>query len=145
MRVLTLFVVTLVVFPVACRSHKPVSVSSTEAADLPRESAVQKLGEILPTAEYTHCTLPKWSLKPSEISSWNVQSDAVILTHGKGNSLRLAYADIRDVRVETSGRYYAVMVFTTIQTESKEHYQFLWKSEERAKQAAELLLSLKKR
>lgn len=144
MRALILFAVTLAVSLTACRTHKPVPVNSTEAADLPRESAVQKLGEVLPTAEYTYCTLPKWTLKPSEISSWAVQSDAVTLTHGRGNTLRFAYADIRDVTVETSGRYYSVKVFTTIQPE-REHYQFLWKSEEKAKQAAELLLSLKKK
>jgi len=145
MRALTLFAVILVASLAACRSHKTVAVSSQDTADLPRESAVQKLGEILPTAEYTHCTLPKWTLKPSEISSWNVENDAVTLTHGKGNSLRFAYADIRDVRVETSGKYYSVKVFTTIQTADKEHYQFLWKTEEKAKQVAELKLSLRKK
>lgn len=145
MRAHILLAVILVACPAACKSHKPVAVNATEAADLPRESAVQKLGEILPTAEYTHCTLPKWSLKASEISSWTVQSDAVTLTHGKGNSLRFQYADIRDVVVETSGRYVAVKVYTSIQGDGREHYQFLWKSEERAKQAAELLLSLKKK
>jgi hypothetical protein len=145
MRALTLFVAILAVCPVACKSHKPVAVSAQETADLPRESAVQKLGEILPTADYTYCTLPKWGLKPSAISSWAVQSDAVNITHGKGNTLRFAYADIRDVTVETSGSSYAVKVFTTIQTSDKEHYMFLWKSEEKAKQVAELLLSLRKR
>lgn len=145
MRAHLLLAVILVLCPAACKSHRPVAVNPTEAADLPRESAVQKLGEVLPTAEYTYCTLPKWTLKASAITAWTVQSDAVIVTHGKGNSLRLAYADIRDVIVETSGSYYSVKVFTTIQTDSREHYQFLWKSEEKAKQAAELLLSLRKK
>ena|SRR6185295_13593986 len=144
MRANILLAVILVVVPAACKSHRPVPVSATEAADLPRESAVQKLGEVLPTTDYTYCTLPKWTLKPSAISAWTVQSDAVIITHGKGNSLRLAYADIRDVTVETSGSYFSVKIFTTIQAD-KEHYQFLWKSEEKAKQAAELLLSLRKK
>ncbi len=144
MRAHLLLAVILVTCPAACKSHKPVAVNSTEAADLPRESAVQKLGEILPTAEYTYCTLPKWSLKPSAISSWAVQSDAVNITHGKGNTLRFSYADIRDVVVEMSGSHYSVKVFTTTQPE-KEHYQFLWKSEEKAKTAAELLLSLRKK
>ena len=40
----------------ACKSRKPVVVDTSEAADIPREVALQKLRELLPTADYTNCT-----------------------------------------------------------------------------------------
>ncbi|HZE96036.1 MAG TPA: hypothetical protein VE981_03330 [Planctomycetota bacterium] len=146
MRVPVLFCVSLVVALVSCKSRHPVAVDSRETADLPRDSAVQKLGELLPTVDYVYCTAPKWSLKASEISKWNILSEGIFFDHGKGNVLRLSYADITDVRVEASSRYFSVKVYSVVQTDaSKDHFQFLFKAEDRAKQVAELLLSLKKK
>ena len=38
----------------ACKSRKPVAVDTSEAADIPREVALQKLREILPTMDREH-------------------------------------------------------------------------------------------
>jgi len=104
MRSLTLFSMTLVVALVSCKSHKPVAVQPGEAAEIPREVAVQKLGE------------------------------------------QLSYADILDVKLELAGKYYTVKVYTTIQVDrARDHFQFLWKAEDHAKQVTELLLSLKRK
>ncbi|MBV8882166.1 MAG: hypothetical protein JO332_19580 [Planctomycetaceae bacterium] len=146
MRGLTLFSVALLIALVSCKAKKPLTVDPTATADLPRESAIQKLREILPTTDYVYCTAPKWSLKQSEITTWTVENDAIGIDHGKGNKLRLAFSDMTDVKVDLSGKYYYVRVFTVVQTDrDKPHFEFLFRIEDRAKQVAELLLSLKKK
>ena len=130
----------------ACKSRKAVPVDPTEVGDIPREFAIQKLRDLLPTAEYVYCTLPKDSLKPSEIKAWNVRSEMIQIDLGKPKPLELYFADITQVRLELVGKYYTVRVHTTIQTEhDKDHFQFLWKQESPAKSVVELLQSLKKK
>ncbi len=146
MRALILFSMSLVVALVSCKSHKPMAVQPGEAADIPREVAVQKLGELLPTAEYIYCSAPKESLKPGEITLWKVVSDSVQIDFGKGRKLQLNYGDMLDVKLELAGRYYTVKVYTTVQSDrTRDHFQFLWKAEDKARQVTELLLSLKKK
>lgn len=146
MRAMTLFSVALAIALVSCKAKKPITVDPAATADLPRESAIQKLREILPTTDYVYCSAPKWSLKQSEITTWSVESDAIGIDHGKGNKLRLAFSDMTNILVEASGKYFYVKVFTVVQTDpNKDHFQFLFKIEDRAKQVAELLLSLKKK
>jgi len=146
MRPLILFSMSLVVVLVSCKSHKPVPVTPGDASEIPREVAIQKLGEFLPTAEYVYCTAPKESLKPSEIKLWKVISSSVQIEYGKGEKVQLNFADMTDVKLELSGKYYTVKVYTTVQADpKKDHFEFLWKAMDRAKQVTELLLSLKKR
>jgi len=147
MRVLALFSVALVITLMSCKSKHPLAAPDPkEAAELPQATALQKLREMLPTSDYVYCTAPKWSLKPSEISTWTVESDAITIDHGKGNKLRLAFGDITDVRLDQSGKYFYVKVHSTVQTDhEKPHFEFLFRSEDRSKQVAELLLSLKKK
>jgi len=146
MRALTLLSASMIVALASCKTHKSVPVQPGEAADIPREVAVQKLGEYLPTAEFVYCYAPKESLKPWDITLWKVVSDSVQIEFGKGRTLQLNYADMLDVKLELVGKYYTVKVYTTVQPDrAKEQFQFLWKAEERAKQVTELLLSLKKK
>jgi hypothetical protein len=141
-----LALVVLAAIAPACKSRKPVPVDSTEVGDIPREFALEKLRALLPTAEYTYCTLPKDSLKPSEIKAWNIRSEMIQIDLGKPKPLELYYADITQVKLELSGKYYTVKVHTTVQPDSgKDHFQFLWKQESPAKSVVELLLSLKKK
>ena len=128
----------------ACKSRKPVAVDTTEAADIPREVALQKLRELLPTVDYTYCTLPKDSLKPSEIRAWNIRSEAIEIDLGKPKPLTLVYREITDVKLELVGKYYTARIFTTVQPDKeKDHFQFLWRQENPAKSVVELLTSLK--
>jgi hypothetical protein len=147
MRALALFSVALIVTLVSCKSKHPLPPPDPhEAAELPQVTALQKLREMLPTSDYVYCTAPKWTLKPTDISTWTVESDAITIDHGKGNKLRLAFADITDVRLDASGKYFYVKVFTLVQTDhEKAHFEFVSRSEDRSKQVAELLLSLKKK
>lgn len=147
MRASVLFALVLIaaVAP-ACKSRKPVAVDPTEVGDIPREFALQKLRELLPTAEYTYCTNPKDSLKPSEIKAWNVRSEVIQIDIGKPKPLELYYADITQVKLEHAGKYYTARVHTTVQPDpDKDHFQFLWRQESPAKSVVELLLSLKKK
>ena len=141
-----LLIVLAVLVPAApaCKSRKPVVVDTSEAADIPREVALQKLRELLPTADYTYCTLPKDSLKPSEIRAWSVRSEAIEIDLGKAKPLTLVYREITDVKLELVGKYYTARVYTTVQPDrEKDHFQFLWKQENPAKSVVELLTSLK--
>ena len=128
----------------ACKSRRPVEVEPV--GEVPREFALQKLREVLPTAEYTYCTVPKDSLKPSEIKAWNVRNEVIQIDIGKPKLLELYFADITQVKLELVGKYYTARVYTTVQPEpDKDHFQFLWRLESPAKTVVELLLSLKKK
>ena len=147
MSVRVLALLSLILAAPACRTHKPVPVDTAEAEELPREVILQKLGQLLPTAEYVYCSYPKTSVKPADIKAWNVRNDAIEIEFGKGKTLILPYADITEVKLELIGRsYYTARVFTTVQTEKdKDHFEFQWKVEENAKRAVELLAALKKK
>jgi hypothetical protein len=143
-RLLILLAVLAAAAP-ACKSRRPVAVDTSEAGDIPREVALQKLRELLPTAEYTTCTLPKDTIKPSEIRAWNVRSEAIEIDLGKPKPLTLVYREITDVKLElVSGKYYTARVYTSVQPDKeKDHFQFQWRQENPARNVVELLTSLK--
>lgn len=147
MRIQALACLSLILALSACRTHKPVQVDTTEAEDLPREVVIQKLSQLLPTAEHVYCTLPKVSVRPTEIKTWNIRNESIEIDYGKGSTLLLQTADILQVKLELIGRtYYTARVWTTVQTEKdKDHFQFQWRSEESAKRAVELLASLRRK
>jgi hypothetical protein len=128
----------------ACKSRKPVPVDTSEAGDIPREVALQKLRDLLPTAEYVYCTAPKETLKGSEVRSLTVQASLLEVHHGKGKTLTLTYVDITGVNLELIGKYYTARVYTTANPD-RELFGFQWRQEDPAKRAVELLASLKKR
>jgi len=145
MRVPSLMVLMLLaVAAPACKSRKPVPVETSEAGDIPREVALQKLRELLPTAEYLYCTAPKETLKSSEVRMYSVQSSLLDVDYGKGKKLSLSYADIAAVNLELIGKYYTAKVFTA-SAPDKELFGFQWRQEDPAKRAVELLAALKKK
>src|SRR5437868_64794 len=90
----------------ACKSRKPVPVDTSEAGDIPREVALQKLRDLLPTAEYVYCTAPKDTLKASEIRAFAVRGDAMEIDYGRGKTLLMTYGTITGVNLELVGKYY---------------------------------------
>jgi 2-oxoglutarate dehydrogenase complex dehydrogenase (E1) component-like enzyme len=128
----------------ACKSRRPVAVDTSEAGEIPREVALQKLRELLPTAEYLYCTAPKETLKGSEVRGLSVQSSQIQIDHGRGKRLSLTYADIAIVNLEQVGKYYTARVYTAADAE-RELFGFQWRQEDPAKRAVELLASLKKK
>ena len=145
MRVGTLMaLVLLAALAPACKSHRPVPVDTTEAGEIPREVAVQKLRELLPTAEYLYCTAPKETLKGSDVRTLSVQNSLLEVHHGRGKVLSLTYADISSVNLEQVGKYYTARVFVASNPD-RELFGFQWRQEDPAKRAVELLASLKKK
>ena len=139
-----LLLALLAVLAPACKSRTPVPVDTSEAGEIPREVALQKLRELLPTAEYVYCTAPKETLKGSDVRSWSVQSSMFSLDFGRGKRLTMAYADITVVNLELIGKYYTARLFTAANPD-KELFGFQWRQEDPAKRAVELLASLKKK
>lgn len=128
----------------ACKSRKQVPVDTSEAGEIPREVALQKLRELLPTAEYVYCTAPKETIKGTDIRMFNVQNSLLELDYGKGKKLSLSYSDIQAVDLEQIGKYFTARVMAASQPE-RELFGFQWRQEDPARRTVELLASLKRR
>jgi hypothetical protein len=126
-----------------CRKKHEIKADTRDAGDIPHEIAVSELQKHLPTADSVVCTLPKESLKPSEIKEWAIGSDRVTLKTTQDKLFPLVYGEIRALQMAQSGRTFMVMVFTTAQKD-KEHYQFIWRRQESAYRALELFEALRK-
>jgi hypothetical protein len=145
MRVGTLMMLALLAaLAPACKSRRPVPVDTSEAGEIPREVALQKLRELLPTAEFLYCTAPKETVKGSDVRGLIVQSSMLEIDHGRGKRLTLTYVDISIVNLEQVGKYYTARVYTAANPD-RELFGFQWRQEDPAKRAVELLASLKKK
>lgn len=137
----------LVLLPACAR--RPVATDTSQAADIPKEIAIQKLKELLVAVESVYCAEPKDTLKPSEIRSMPVSPVSLEVARAKGTSLILAYREIRLVQAASLGNKGegACRVFTT-RTRSKDqdkpHFEFLFKTVAEAQQMTELLTALRK-
>jgi hypothetical protein len=129
----------------AC-SRKPIPTDTSQAADIPKEIAVQKLKEMLPGVSYVYCTEPKDSLKPSEIRSMSVSMTGIEVVRAKGAPLPLLFKDIRLVQAATSGTRAAVCrIFTVRQPQAdKAHFEFLFPTITQAQQMTELVTALRR-
>ena len=146
MRLAAVLALGVVLALAACKSHKAVPVDTSESSEIPREVALERLSALLPTAELIYCTLPKHSLKQSDVKALIVRPDCIEIDHGKEKHLTLNYADIVAVNLEMVGKHFTARVFTLAQNEKdKEHFGFQWRMEDSAKRAVELLASLVKK
>ncbi len=130
----------------ACRKPRPIDVPTPEAEFIPRDIAVQKLRDLLPTSEQVISTVPKDTLSPSEIREWNVGGEGLEIRRVKGDPIVLRYAEItRKPEMVQSGRYFAVRIFSSQQkSETVEHLRFLWRQEKSPKDVVELLEALRR-
>ena len=132
----------------ACRKREERVVSKENAADIPREVALQKLQELLPTAESVACTHPKDSYKASEVKAWGVGHDGLRIApvREKDAVFAVAFGDISQVRLDKLGKYFHVRIFAKPQTDpSKDLLTFIWRAEEAATRVVELIESLRLR
>ncbi len=130
----------------ACRKREELKVGREEAQDIPREVALQKLRDLLPTAEYAACTAPKDGYKAAEVREWSVGADVLRIVPLKERDpvFAVAYADIRQVRLDKIGKTFQVRLFAPAQADpAKDFLSFTWKNEEAAKQVVELLEALR--
>lgn len=128
----------------ACRKKEELPVPKE---DIPREIAVGNLRTLLPTCAEVYCTLPKDTLKQSEIKEWVIGNDGFEIRPTKAKPIALNYADITSTRVEKSGtKYFYLKLFTTIQKDAnKEHFYFMWPVEESARNAFQLFEAVRKK
>lgn len=130
----------------ACRKREELKVGREDAGDIPREVALQKLRDLLPTAEYVACTAPKDGYKASEVKTWSVGTDVlrIVPLKEKDPVFAVAYADIRQVRLDRIGKTLQVRLFAPAQADpAKDLLCFTWKNEEAAKQVVELFEALR--
>lgn len=141
--------VLLVVLAVAaCRKTRPVDVDVTQAQDIPREIALSQLRELLPTAYYAGCTLPRERFRQRHIKEWVIDAAGVEVRpeDEDDETIRLAYARLTGARLDHRGRYFIVKLFTADQTEENtEHFAFAWREKEPAAQVLELFEALRRK
>lgn len=148
MRRLVVLAAALAAFAPACKKKQHIAVDTSEAKDIPREIALQKLQELLPSATYVSCTAPKESYKASEVKEWRVGNLGleIIPFSSKEKTIAVAYAEITELRLDQSGKSFLARVFSTQQPEKgREHLAVTWTVQETAKQVVELLESLRQK
>lgn len=132
----------------ACRKREELKVGREEAGDIPREVALQKLRDLLPTAESAACTAPKEYYKAAEVREWSVGPEVlrIVPLREKDPVFAVAYAELRQIRLDRLGKTFQVRLFAPAQADpAKDFLTFTWKSEEAAKQVVELLEALRLR
>jgi hypothetical protein len=129
----------------ACRKTRPIEVQTPDAQFIPRDIAVRTLRDLLPTAELVTCSLPKDSLKPSEISEWKIGANGFELVRVKGEPIVLKYTEVTRTEMAQSGSTFIVRLFTVQQkSETADHFRFQWRQEETPKRVIELFESLRR-
>ena len=134
----------------ACRRTRPVDVDVTQAKDIPREVAITQLQQLLPTAYYSGCTLPKERYRQKHIKEFRIDTAGVeILPHDKDDPVfKFSYAQITASRLDRKGKRgdCTVKLFTAEQArENTEHYYFVWDDFEPAAQVLELFEALRQK
>jgi hypothetical protein len=130
----------------ACRKREEVRVAVDDAGDIPREVALRRLRELVPTADSVACTAPKESYKSAEVKVWDVGPDAlrVVPLREKDPTFAVKYADLTQVRLDRIGRSFQVRLFAPAHADAgKDYLSFVWRAEEPAKQVVELLEALR--
>lgn len=128
----------------ACQQNLPVDRSA--AAMIPREVAVAKLRELLPTADIVSCSLPVVRAPGPQVKSWQVDAQGLVFEVEDLAPLRLVYAEVTEVRLDKYVQYYLARLYTPAQAEpEREHFYFAWRTEEPARRAAELFEALRQK
>lgn len=135
-----LVVLAIVAAAAGCGRTQKIEVDTSEAKDIPKEIAMAKLRDLLPTAETIICTAPKMTLSQTDIAEWGVGNDGIEIRTAKEKSLTLPFAEVTGTRLDRSGKFYVVRVFSTAQpAKDKEHFQLLWRTPEPPQRVLELI------
>jgi hypothetical protein len=141
-------VLCALVLGAACRKREELKVQTEDAGDIPREVAMRRLRELLPTAETVGCTAPKDTYKAAEVKVWDVGADGlrVVPFKEKDATFAVKYSDLRQVKLEKAGRYFYVRLYSPAQADPlRDHLNFMWRAEEPAKQVVELIEALRQK
>src|SRR5262245_12515610 len=122
----------VVLLAAACR--QPVAVDTSSAKYIPRELAVQKLKELLPTADTLGSTVPKsviWTR--DEVKEWKVDDKGVEYGVPGKEPYKFTFAEITSTQMDRVTVYYQVRIFTPAQPNpKKDAFSFNFRSEENA-------------
>ncbi len=137
-----LLVVPILLSIVSCRQAVVIPVETTDAGDIPREIAVSKLQELLPTATYVLCRSPRAKLTQVNINSWQVSDTGLTVIYAGGEPLVLDFADVTSMKLLTGRGFYIVQIFTAELGEA-DHFQIWFDGVQKAKPTLEALESLR--
>lgn len=131
----------LLMLTAACR--QPISVDTSSSKFIPSDVAVERLKEVLATADTVGCTLPKHSLERSEIKEWKIDELGLEARAAGQVPIRVAFKDVTGVQLEQFNQIYLVRIFTPAQSNPRKDFvHFIWTSEKPARRALELIDAL---
>ncbi len=134
----------LLLLAASCRI--PVAVDTSGAKFIPKDVAVDRLKEVLATADTTVCSVPKASFSRAEIREWKVDEQGLEARADGKEPIRVAFKDVTSTALDQLSWYYQVRIFSTAQPLSgKAFVHFNWKQEAQARRALELIDALWKK
>jgi len=121
-----------------------IPLDRESAQSIPRELAVGKLKEILPTAKYVSCVDPWVSINQSDIKGWSITNEALEFASSRKEEFRLLWSASRGAELSKIPLWYEVRVYAAVQGDPRKlMYRFYWRDEAEARRAAELFESLR--
>ena len=131
----------LLLLAASCRI--PLAVDTSGSKFIPREIAIERLKEVLATADGASCTLPKISLARDEIREWKVDDLGLEALAAGKDPIRVAFKDVTGTGIDQLNTYYQLKIFTPAQPNpGKGHVRINWRLEAPARRALELIDAL---
>jgi len=127
----------------ACR--QPIKVDPSGSQFIPREVALERLKEVLPTAESAVDMVGKVTAPAKDILKWTVDENGIGFEVAGKDPVRIEFSEITSTRLDLIGLVYQVRLFTPKQTQpKKDHIHFNWRSQPPARDAIELIEALRR-
>ena len=141
-----LLLLTAVLAP-ACRNTQTVEVDTSQAQDIPRELAIEKLQTVLPTAYHFGLTDPSYRWRAHKIEKWVVDAEGFEVHPYDVQRYRLEFSSIISTRLDEDSKYsYVRLVTTEAKGETPDiNTYFRWRRDPAsARQALELFEALRR-
>ena len=130
-----------------CRETRRIDVDTSQEQDIPRELAIEKLSEVLPTAYHFGMTDPDLRWRTNRIEDWIVDGKGFEVHPVDVEGYRLPFSSIISTRLEERGKYSTITLVTqeATETEAEAHTYFRWrKNPDGARKALELFEALRR-
>ena len=125
----------------ACRQPLPVDTSASRF--IPRDVAIDRLKELLASADSIERTVPRAWFKGDEVTEWIVNDERLEARGGTKPAVGVAFKDVTATRLERVNLFYQLRIFTPAQTNPKKDFLHVnWTQEEPARRALELVDAL---
>ena len=131
----------LLLLAASCRI--PLAVDTSGSKFIPREVAVERLKEVLATADAAICLEPKRTLSRAEIREWKVDDLGFEARADGKEPIRVAFKDVTATSIDQLNAYYQLKIFTTAPSKAgKDSVRLNWKLEASVRRALELIDAL---